>query len=62
MNYQLLANGYLPISIAKETRLEYFNALEAYAVRRDLKPFADMIALLEEQQLDRYLGMIERRG
>ncbi|ETT61657.1 filamentation induced by cAMP protein fic [Paenibacillus sp. FSL R7-277] len=62
MNYQLLANGYLPISIAKETRLEYFNALEAYAVRRDLKPFADMIALLEEQQLDRYLGMIERWG
>lgn len=62
MNYHLLANGYLPISIAKETRLEYFNAVEAYAVRRDLKPFADMIALLEEQQLDRYLGMIERRG
>ncbi|WP_342548366.1 Fic family protein [Paenibacillus sp. FSL P2-0089] len=62
MNYQLLANGYLPISIAKETRLEYFNALEAYAVRRDLKPFADMIALLEEQQLDRYLGMIERQN
>lgn len=62
MNYQLLASGYLPVSIAKETRLEYFNALEAYAVRRDLKPFADMIALLEEQQLDRYLGMIERQN
>lgn len=61
MNYQLLANGYLPVSIAKETRLDYFNSLEAYAVRRDLKPFADMIASLEEQQLDRYLGMIERQ-
>lgn len=44
MNYQLLANGFLPISIAKENRLEYFNALEAYAVNQDLKPFADMIA------------------
>ncbi|MEK5467969.1 Fic family protein [Paenibacillus sp. FSL R7-0210] len=62
MNYQLLASGYLPVSIAKETRLEYFNALEAYAVRRDIKPFADMIASLEEQQLDRYLGMIERQN
>ncbi|WP_238655488.1 Fic family protein [Paenibacillus piscarius] len=62
MNYQLLASGYLPVSIAKETRLEYFDALEAYAVRRDLKPFADMIASLEEQQLDRYLGMIERQN
>lgn len=62
MNYQLLAHGYLPVSIAKESRLDYFNALEAYAVNRDLKPFADMIASLEEQQLERYLGMIERQG
>ncbi|KWX73601.1 hypothetical protein [Paenibacillus jilunlii] len=61
MNYQLLANGFLPISIAKESRLDYFNTLEAYAVHRDLEPFADMIASLEEEQLDRYLGMIERQ-
>lgn len=60
MNYQLLAHGFLPISIAKEARLDYFHTLEAYAVHRDLKPFADMIATLEEQQLDRYLGMIKR--
>jgi len=62
MNYQLMAYGFLPVSIAKESRLDYFSALEAYAVHRDLKPFADMIAVLEEQQLDRYLGMIERHG
>ncbi|MBA9084315.1 Fic family protein [Fontibacillus solani] len=61
MNYQLMAHGFLPVSIAKESRLDYFNALEAYAVQRDLNPFADMIASLEEQQLDRYLGMIERQ-
>lgn len=57
MNYQLLASGFPPISIAKENRLEYFNALEAYAVEGNLAPFADMIAGLVEQQLDRYLGM-----
>ncbi|MNW11330.1 hypothetical protein D3C71_2087580 [compost metagenome] len=62
MNYQLLAHGFLPVSIAKEARLDYFNALEAYAVHGDLKPFTDMIASLEEEQLDRYLGMIERQG
>lgn len=62
MNYQLMAHGILPVSIAKETRLDYFNALEAYAVERDVKPFADMIASLEEQQFDRYLGMIERQA
>jgi len=57
MNYQLMANGFLPVSIKKETRLEYFNALEAYAVEKDLSQFADMIAVLEEEQLDKYLGM-----
>ena len=61
MNYQLMAYGFLPVSIAKESRLDYFNALETYAVHRDLKPFADMIFLLEEQQLDCYLAMIERQ-
>lgn len=61
MNYQLMANGFLPVSIAKESRLEYFNVLEACAVSGELEPFANMIASLEEQQLDRYLGMIERQ-
>ena len=59
MNYQLMSSGLLPVSIAKENRLEYFTALETYAVDGLLEPFADMIAQLEEQQLDRYLGMIE---
>ena len=40
MNYQLMANGFAPISIAKENRLDYFNALEAYAVEGDILPFA----------------------
>lgn len=60
MNYQLMAAGYLPVSIAKEDRLAYFNALEAYAVDGILTPFTDMIAALEEVQLDRYLAMIEQ--
>lgn len=60
MNYQLMAKGFRPISIAKENRLDYFNTLEAYAVKGNLSPFADMIAELEEQQLDRYIGMIEQ--
>lgn len=57
INYQLMANGFAPISIAKENRLDYFNALEAYAVEGDISPFAEMIAELEEVQLDRYLAM-----
>ncbi len=57
MNYQLMANGFAPISIAKKNRLGYFNALEAYAVEGDISSFAEMIAELEEVQLDRYLAM-----
>ena len=60
MNYQLMANGFAPISIAKENRLDYFNALEVYAVEGNIAPFAEMIAELEEVQLDRYLVMIEQ--
>lgn len=57
MNYQLMANGFLPISIAKEKRLEYFEALENYAVDGELHPFVEMIASLEEQRLDEYLSI-----
>ena len=61
MNYQLMFFGFLPVSIDKETRLEYFEALEAYAVGGDLKPFADMVAGLEETRLDEYLAIISEQ-
>lgn len=57
MNYQLMADGFLPISIAKEDRLEYFEALEAYAVDGNLTPFVEIIAVLEEARLDEYLAI-----
>ena len=59
MNHQLTANGFPLVSIAKENRLEYFHTLESYAVEGKLAPFADMVAELVEQQLDRYLSMVE---
>ena len=58
MNYQLLLNGYLPVSVAKENRLDYYNALEMYAVNGDLNIFADLVAELEEMQLDEYIKLI----
>lgn len=61
MNYQLLSNGFLPVSIAKENRLEYFEALETYAVDGNLTPFAEMIAELEKQRLQEYLSIAEEQ-
>lgn len=52
MNYQLLLNGYLPISVDKENRLDYYNVLGEYAVNSSLVPFADFVAKLEEIQID----------
>ncbi len=57
MNYKLMENGWLPVSIQKENRLEYFNALESYAVDKNLAPFADMIARLQEIQLEHHISM-----
>jgi Fic family protein len=62
MNYQLMANGFLPVSIAKEKCLEYFNVLEEYAINGALKPFADMIATLEADKLNEYLTLVPESG
>ena len=58
MNYQLMAKGFLPISIAKEERLNYYLALEEFAVNNDLQPFLELVAELEEERLDEYLRLM----
>ncbi|MHB1152370.1 MAG: Fic family protein [Eubacteriales bacterium] len=60
MNYQLMTAGFLPVSIAKENRLFYFEALEEYAVKGNLQLFADMISDLEAQQLKDYISILPK--
>jgi len=50
----------LPVSVPKEVRLQYFEALEAYAVHGDIQPFAAFVAELEEKELDRMIEIIEQ--
>ena len=52
MNYQLMKNNFLPISIKVEDRLEYYNLLDTYATTKNLQPFIDLIQKLEEKRLD----------
>ena len=61
MNYQLMLHGFLPVSVAKESRLEYFDALEAYALNGNLEPFSEMIAELERQRLEEYVSANEEQ-
>lgn len=58
MNYQLMNKGFLPVSISKDDRLSYYNALDKYASQGYIDDFVDMIAVLEEEQLDKYLAQI----
>ena len=58
MNYQLMSCGFLPISIAKEKRLDYYNALDKYVAHGNLEDFTNMVAELEEAQLDKYISII----
>ena len=62
MNYQPLLSGFQAVDIKKEDRLSYYETLEAYAVQGDLRPFAEMIAGLEEQRLDEWIDLGPRAG
>lgn len=59
MNYQLMIHGFLPVSIAKENRLKYYNVLEEYAVNGKLELFTELLLNLEEVQLDKYIRLIK---
>ena len=59
MNYQLMVHGFLPVSIPKDLRLDYFETLESYAVNGDLNPFTNIIADIEEARLNWYISAIE---
>lgn len=58
MNYQLMQSGFLPVSVPKTERLEYFLALEEYAVKGNLQSFVEYVAKLEEQRLDELLSFM----
>lgn len=58
MNYQLLKNGYLPISISNDDRFDYYEALDEYAISGNLEAFIKLIYELEDKKLDFYIEAI----
>lgn len=60
MNYQLMVDGFAPVSVSKERRLEYYEALDAYGVNNDLAPFAEMVSDLEHARLAELLAATGR--
>jgi Fic family protein len=58
MNYQLIKNNFLPISIKTKDKSIYYDVLEEYAINNNINPFVEMIYELEEKQLDFYLNAL----
>jgi Fic family protein len=59
MNYQLMKNKFLPITIPTSSRLEYFESLDKYHISGCLTDFIEMIARLENARLDIYCRAIK---
>lgn len=59
MNYILIQNNYLPISISKNSKLQYYQTLDLYAVENNLNPFIELISALEGKRLDFYIQQIK---
>ena len=52
-----MKNKFLPVSIKVKDRLEYYKALDIYATTKNLQPFIDLIAKIEEKRLDEINNM-----
>ncbi|MDE6598647.1 MAG: Fic family protein [Oscillospiraceae bacterium] len=59
LNLELMKNGLLPINIKFADRTRYYQAFEEYAKTGNCLVFAEMIGLYEQEELERYIGIIE---
>ena len=58
MNLSLMNNGYLPVIIKKEKRLEYYNALDKAHTTGDYTDFVKLVNELEIEMLNKYLELL----
>lgn len=55
LNYQLELEGFLPISITKDLRDDYYKNIDEYKINRKIEPFTEFIAKLEEKRIKEFL-------
>ena len=58
MNFILVKNGLLPISISVKKRLQYFTLLEEFKVNKNPQPFEEFIYGLLDAEYDRLMALI----
>lgn len=59
MKLELIKAGYLPIIIESEQRFKYYETLDTAAAKENYTPFIRFIAEYEQQELQRYVELIE---
>jgi Fic family protein len=60
MNFQLLKKGYPAVAFPVESKAEYFDTLERYALTGEIEPFTLFISKFVEARLDEYIEVIEQ--
>lgn len=59
LNYSLMNDGFLPISIPAKRRMEYFDTLEEYKINGNVEPFKNFMLELLNKEYDRLIELIE---
>lgn len=59
LNFELLKNGYPPVIIKKEMRLEYYDALDHAHTTGDYDQFTNLVAKCMEESLDLWLSVVD---
>jgi Fic family protein len=55
LNYQLELEGFLPVSITKGLRDEYFKNIDEYKINKNIVPFTEFLAGLEAERIQDFL-------
>ena len=56
LNYQLELEGFLPVSVSKGQRDEYFRTIDEYKINKDIEPFTEFLAGLEARRIEEFLA------
>ncbi len=60
MNYSLMQDNYPPINIKKEAKEAYFNTLDLYATKGDIKPFSQLVEDTMDKEVAKFLDMYKQ--
>jgi Fic family protein len=55
LNYQLELDGYLPVSITREQRDDYFKSIDEFKINKNIEPFTEFLAEIEAQRIKEFI-------